>query len=178
MAEKFLNLVLTYPVVFVSVQHRNQDVKVYEQILESTSLCDLNRVIRTLTPLGELLIERVVFGADFIAERFEQSSHKLFTATAGNDCDSRSERQWNSYEFGAIFAVPCHCGIENPSDSDTHERRSYIGAVIDVLVQHPTLTRWASPVADEPYRINVQQKRDRTSKGGGFRVENVCFSER
>ena len=65
---------------------------------------------------------------------------KLLPATARQDGNSRTERQRNCYEFWAIFTVPRQCGIENPSYGDTHERRSHVWTVIDVLVQHPALT--------------------------------------
>jgi hypothetical protein len=55
-----------------------------------------------------------------------------------------------------IFAVSRQCGIENPSDGDTHERRSNIGAVIDILVKHPSFAGGTTPSPDEPYWINIE----------------------
>jgi hypothetical protein len=63
----------------------------------------------------------MVFGTHLVSERLEQSAYKLLTATAGEDGDSRSQRQWNGYEFRAIFTVARKSGIENASDGDTHE---------------------------------------------------------
>jgi hypothetical protein len=48
----------------------------------------------------------MVFGTYLVSKRLEESAYKLLTATAGGDGDSRSQRQWNGYEFRAIFTVP------------------------------------------------------------------------
>src|SRR5580698_4863453 len=111
MTQQLIHFVLSNPVVFVSIEHRDQNIEVREQLLQGDIFRDLHRVVGTLAPLWKLLVKRVVFGAHLVPERLEQSAHKLLTATAWQDGDSRSQRQRNGYEFGAIFAVSRQRGI-------------------------------------------------------------------
>ena len=54
--QKLLNLVIRDPVVLFIVEHRNQNIKVSEQILEPGGSRDRQRYIRRVTPLGKGLI--------------------------------------------------------------------------------------------------------------------------
>jgi hypothetical protein len=87
----------------------------------------------------------------------------FFAATTRENGDSRSKREWNSYEFRTIFAVPRQSGTKNPSDGDTHEGRCHIGAVVHVLIEHPPLAGRPAAIADEPHRNNIQQERGGTA---------------
>jgi hypothetical protein len=95
--------------VLVGVEHRDQNIKVRQQVLQGDILGDFHRVVGTLAPLWKLLIKRMVFGTHLVSKRLEESAYKLLTATPGEDGDSRSQRlveQWNGYEFRVIFTVP------------------------------------------------------------------------
>jgi hypothetical protein len=128
-----------------------------EQVLQGNALADLHGVVRPLATLGKLLIKRMmVFGVHPVSEGLEEATHKLLTATAGHDGNPRSKRQFNTYKFRAIFAVPSQRGVEYPSDGDTHEGRSHIGTIIDILIQHPALAGRSASSPDESNRINIQ----------------------
>lgn len=122
MAKELLDFVLTDPVMFVRVEHRDQNIEMRKQVLQRNLLCDLHGVIGTLTPLRKFPVKRMMFRRDLIAERLEETAQEKLPTTAGQDGNPRTERQWNCYEFWAIFTVPRQCGVENPSYGDTHER--------------------------------------------------------
>jgi hypothetical protein len=101
----------------------------------------------------------MMFCHDVIAERFEQSAHKLLPAPTEQNGNSRSKKQRSGHEFWAIFTAPRQCGVENPSYGNTHERRSHVWTIIGVLVQHPTLTGRSATSAYKSHWVNVEQKR-------------------
>jgi hypothetical protein len=101
----------------------------------------------------------MVFGEKLIPQRFEQSTQEFFAAATRQYGNSRSKREWNGYEFRAIFAVSRQRGIENTSDGDTYEGRSHVGAVVHALIKHSTFTGRSTSSPDESNRINIQQER-------------------
>jgi hypothetical protein len=92
MTQQLIDLVFSNPVVLVSVEHRDQNIKVREQVLQGNVFGNLDGVVGTFTPLWKLLIEWMMFGADFVSERLEQSAQKLLSATARENGDSGSQR--------------------------------------------------------------------------------------
>src|SRR4029079_4121168 len=148
-----------------------------EQILQRDLLGDLNRVVRAFTPFRELLVQRMMFCSDLIAERLKQSTQERLTATAGQYCNTCGERQGRGYEFRATLTCACPRRVENPRDGDTHEGRSDVGAIINVLIQHSTFACRPSSSTNETDRINVEQKCSRAAARGSFGVKHVRFAE-
>src|SRR5205823_3640744 len=110
-AQKLFDLVLSYPIVLVGVEYRDQDIKVREQFLQGHVFGDLYGVVRPLAPLRKPFIKRVVFRDDLIFERFEQTAHKLLSTTTGQYSDSRREGQRYGHEFRPVFAVASQRGV-------------------------------------------------------------------
>src|SRR5438874_11556063 len=154
-AKELFDFVFSHPVVFVRIKHWDQHIKMGQQILQGDALADLHGVVRPFAPLGKLLIKRMVFRENLIPQRFEQSTQEFFAATTRQDGESRSKREWNGYEFRAIFAVSRQRGIENPSDGDTHEGRSHVGAVVYILIEHSTLAGRSASSPDESNWVNI-----------------------
>src|SRR5580700_5473840 len=99
----------------------------------------------------------MVRGCDLITEWLEKPVAELFPAAAEHNGDPCGERELNSDKLRAIFAVSRHRGIENARDSDTHEGRCHVGAVIHILIQHAAFARRSATSADEADGVNVEQ---------------------
>jgi hypothetical protein len=69
--KELFDFVFSHPVVFVCIEHWDQNVKMGEQVLQGNALADLHGVVRSLTPLGKLLIKRVVLCDDLIPQWLE-----------------------------------------------------------------------------------------------------------
>src|SRR5688500_5515288 len=77
-----------------------------------------------------------------------------------------------------MFASPSERTSKHPRDRHTKKRRRDIRAVVDVLVQRPSLTRWSFATSHQTDRVNVEQKRRSTTFDICFRVEHVRLPER
>src|SRR5450432_169009 len=121
MTQQLVDFILPDPVVLVGIEHRDENIQVREQVLQRDFFRNLHRVVRTFAPLRELLVKGKVFDADPITQRFEEAAQKLLAAAAGQNGNSRCQRQRNSYERRAIFAVPREGGTKDSRDSDTYE---------------------------------------------------------
>src|SRR5271165_1969290 len=104
MTQQLVDFILPDPVVFVGIEHWDENIKVREQVLQRDFLRNLHRIVKTFAPLRELLVKGKVFDADPITQRFEQAAQKLFAAAARQNGDSRGQRQLNSCERRAVFA--------------------------------------------------------------------------
>jgi hypothetical protein len=58
-SEELLNFVIPNPIVFLGVQHRNQNVHVRKQILEPFLAVDRDRVVETVAPFRKAVVERM-----------------------------------------------------------------------------------------------------------------------
>ena len=72
-AQQFFDFILANPIVLFRIEHRHEHIKMVQQILQPNRPWQRHRVVRPFAPLRELLIQRMVLGADAISQRLKQS---------------------------------------------------------------------------------------------------------
>ena len=93
-AQQLLNFVVTHVVVLGSVEDRNQDIKVRQQLRQPLRSGNRDRVIGTFAPVGKTSIQRMPDKIDGIAQRFKDPPNPAFTAANGKYLETGGNRQW------------------------------------------------------------------------------------
>ena len=67
--EQFFDFVVADEVVFARIEHRDQNVEVAEQFRKRNDPTNRHREVWAIAPFGELFIQRVTDGFEFVPER-------------------------------------------------------------------------------------------------------------
>ena len=86
------------------------------------------------------------------------------------------ERDHRLGEFRTLFASAAHRGREDTTYRHAQKRIRCVGAVVDILLQLPTLACWSAP-PHEGDRINVDQESGGAAIGGSFGVKHMCLAK-
>ena len=76
-------------------------------------------------------------------------------------------------KFLAFFAPAGHRGSEGPGNGNTQERRRHVRSVVNVFLHGVGFTAWATSVAHQTNRIDLQKQCSSAALGRAFWVENV-----
>jgi len=175
LGEEFFHLVAADVIMLAVVEHRNEHVKVRQQLGQGRRLLERDRVVWALAPLGELLVQRMPHSVDHVPQRPEDALEELRPTTAREDGDRGPEGDRGRGQFGPLLAASLEGGAEHLGDSHAHKRRGDVRAVVDVLVEEPLVRRPFA--ADHADGIHVQQERRRAPLGRRLRVEDVHLAE-
>ena len=175
MLEQLFHLLLADVVVLEVVEDRNQDVQVRQQFAQRRGLRERHGVVRTLAPLGELLVQRIPDGLDLVAQRLEDFVQEVLAAPARQHFERGDQRDRRAGQFGAFLGAAIQCRAEHLGNRHAHERRGHVGPVVDVLGQDRLGN--AAPAPHHRHRVHVQQQGGRAAVLGRLGVENVGLPE-
>ena len=138
---------------------------------------EFDRVVRTLTPFGELLVEWMMFGADFVSQRLKQLFEYLLTASARYHSQSCCQRNLLIRQFRSPLAPARHSSSQCTAHRHAEERREYVRSVVHILIESAALV--LSPFsAHQADRIDIEQNRRRAALRRRFRIEKMGLTER
>ncbi len=178
--QQLVNLVIADPVMFLVVEHRHEHVEVARAdrsagIRRAGPRCSTahHPSPRTSRPAVAGL------GGNGVTQGLEQAAQERFTAATRQHRDPRLQRKRRLGESRPLLAA-CRPGRrpEDARDRDAEERRSDIGAIVDVLFQR-------MPGADGPRRLRTRPIGSTSSSSAavqrswaGFGIEDVRAAER
>src|SRR6266545_2719427 len=91
-SEQLRDFVVSNPVVLLGVEHRNKHVQVGEKVLQPKLTLEVDGEVPAVAPLGELLVQRMVYCMDDIPERLEQTPQDSLATRARQRGQMRPER--------------------------------------------------------------------------------------
>ena len=94
--QQLFDLVVSYPIVLVVVQHRDEYVQVSQHVAEATRGSQRNREQPAGAERRHGVVERMPRRLDLVTERLEQSSEKGLTAATwhGGETRPRVATRW------------------------------------------------------------------------------------
>jgi hypothetical protein len=119
----------------------------------------------------------MTIGGEFVAERFEQSPEKHFSAPAWNHRHTDFQRKLRIGEFLPILAAAAEGGSKRTGESDARERRGNIRAIVDVLVEKAAFAGRAAGFADEFDRIDFDQESGSAAILCYYGIEDIRVAE-
>jgi hypothetical protein len=175
--KKFFDFVFTNPVVLFVVENGEKNVKMLQNVAKFLFRGERNAPVAAFSPFGKVLIKSEPCGRDCVAERLKEAAQKIFAAAAGYDGNVDLQGKLSFSKLLAIFATASKCSAEGTRQSDTRKRRGSVRAIVDVLIEESTFTRWAAGFANEFDGIDFDKKCGSAALFSGFRIENVSFAK-
>ena len=145
LAQEFLDFIVADPVVLLRVQDGNQHVEVSEEIRKAHISAQLNRVVRTLAPFREPLVQGMMLCRHLVAQRLEQLPQEWFAASARHDRYVRGEVEPLLGQFGLTLASPGESASQYLRDRHAQVGGGDVGPIVDVLIERAALARGTSP---------------------------------
>src|SRR5690242_1173098 len=97
------------------IENRYEHIEMIEQVFQPYSALELHGVVRSFTPLGEFLIERMTLGRHRVSQRLEEFSYKPLASATTHDCQAGDK--WNGLicQFLSALAASGHCSPQSAS---------------------------------------------------------------
>src|SRR2546421_8656991 len=114
-SHELFDFIFAYPIMFVVVENRQQDVQMLQHILQALLGSKDNTPVSTFTPVGKLLVKGVMRGIDLVTEGLKQSAKKYISTTARYDGNHDLQRQSGTGKFLPNLTSTTQGRTESPS---------------------------------------------------------------
>lgn len=120
-AQQLLDFIVADPVVLLSIQHRDKDINMGQQILQPFPTADPDRIVEPVTPFRKMFVKRVLLGRDTVPERLEQRVDEFLAGAARRYSDDGAPVEFGAGELLAFLAAARHRRPEHPRNGNTQE---------------------------------------------------------
>lgn len=175
-AQELFDFFLADPVMFLSIEDRDENEEVLKKGLQGAGFTEGDVVIVAIAPVREVGIERGGLAGDFVSKRSEESLELGFASGGREDGKAGGKIELPVDEFRTFLAGAVEGGAENAGDGGRKEGGGHEGAVVDVLSESPVGLAGAFG-ADEIDGIDFDQEDGSAFSLRAIRVKDGRFSK-
>jgi hypothetical protein len=149
--------------MFIVVAYGDEYIQMRKQLLYGGRIREPDGIVSAVTPFGKMGVDRMSFGVDGIAERFEERAQHLVPTPYRQDRYFYLQGHGFVYQLRLVLAASIHgCG-KCFDKGGAHKGAGYIGSVVDILLQGKFISGGTAAASHQADGVDVQQEADGTS---------------